>query len=165
MTQSPGIDVSPETSSICIVDAQGAIQRELKVESEPEAMAAALMGTGFIFSRIGLEAGPLSQWLHAGPAKAALQVVLLETRQLRATKAMPVKTDWNDARAMAQVVRTRLVQGGAREVGTVPGLAARGRRPGPAQRPQAAGGPTARPRQWHPCPASWPCGSASAGAV
>lgn len=107
MTHYAGIDVSLETSSICIVDAQGAIQREFKVESEPEAMAAVLVGTGVPFSRIGLEAGPLSQWLHAGLAKVGLPVVLLETRQLRATtKAMPVKTDRNDARAMAQVVRT-----------------------------------------------------------
>lgn len=89
------------------MDAQGAIQRELKVESELEARAAALTGTGFIFSCIGLEAGSLSPWLHAGLAKAGLPVVLLETRQLRATiKAMPLKTDRNDARAMAQVVRT-----------------------------------------------------------
>ena len=70
-------------------------------------MAAALIATGLAFSRIGLEAGPLSQWLHAGLAKAGLPVVLLETRQLRATtKSMPVKTDRNDARAMAQVVST-----------------------------------------------------------
>jgi predicted NBD/HSP70 family sugar kinase len=61
MTHYAGIDVSLETSSICIVDAQGAIQREFKLESEPEAMAAALLGTGFALGRIGLEAGPLSQ--------------------------------------------------------------------------------------------------------
>jgi transposase len=107
MTHYAGIDVSLETSSLCIVDAQGAIQREFKLESEPEVMVAALLGTGFAFSRIGLEAGPLSQWLHAGLARASLPVVLLETRQLRATtKAPPVKTDRNDARAMAQVVST-----------------------------------------------------------
>ncbi|WP_051418101.1 IS110 family RNA-guided transposase [Roseomonas gilardii] len=107
MTHYAGMDVSLETSSICIVDAQGLIQREFKVESELKGMAAALLGTGLAFSRIGLEAGPLSQWLHAGLAKAGLPVVLIETRQLRATtKAMPVETDRNDARAMAQVVRT-----------------------------------------------------------
>ncbi len=69
MTYYAGIDVSLETSSICIVDAQGAIRREFKAESEPEAMAAALLATGLAFSRLGLEAGPLSQWLHAGLAK------------------------------------------------------------------------------------------------
>jgi transposase len=94
MTHYTGISVSLETSSICIVDAQGAICRDFKVESESEAMAAAVMGAGFTFSRIGLEAGPLSQWLHAGLTKVRLLVVLLETRQLRATtKAVPVKTD------------------------------------------------------------------------
>jgi hypothetical protein len=108
MTHYAGIDISLETSNICIVDEQGGICREFKVESEPEVMAAALMSTGFIFSRIGLEAGPLSQWLHAGLTKAALPVVLLETRQLRATnKAMPVKTDRNDARATVPVIYVR----------------------------------------------------------
>lgn len=108
MTYYAGIDVSLETSSLCIVDAQGAIRRELKAESEPEAMAAAVVATGLAFSRIGHEAGPLSQWLHAGLAKAGLPVVLLEMRQLlrTTTKSMPVRTDRNDARAMAQVVRT-----------------------------------------------------------
>jgi transposase len=107
MTHYAGIDVSLETSSLCIVDAQGAIQREFKLQSEPEVMVAALVGSGFALGRIGLEAGPLLQWLHAGLARASLPVVLLETRQLRATtKAPPVKTDRNDARAMAQVVST-----------------------------------------------------------
>ncbi len=107
MTHYAGIDVSLETSSVCIVDAQGKVQCEFRAESEPDALAAAFMTTGVVFTRIGLEAGPLSQWLYAGLAKAGLPVVLLETRQLRATtRSMPVKTDRNDARAIAQVVRT-----------------------------------------------------------
>src|SRR5918997_6952158 len=107
MSHSVGIDVSLETSSICIVDAAGLIVQELVVESEPEALAAALLATGLSFSRVGLEAGPLSQWLHAGLTRAGLPAILIETRRLRAaTKTMPVKTDRNDARAIAQVVRT-----------------------------------------------------------
>ena len=107
MTHYAGIDVSLETSSICIVDGSGAVLRELKAESEPEALAAALSGTGLAFARIGLEAGPMSQWLHAGLRAAGLPVVLLETRHLRAaTRTMPVKTDRTDARAIAQMVRT-----------------------------------------------------------
>lgn len=107
MTHYAGIDVSLETSSICIVDAAGAIVRELKTPSEPEALAAALRATGLPFARVGLEAGPLSQWLYAGLVEVALPVVLLETRRLRAaTRSMPVKTDRTDARAIAQVVRT-----------------------------------------------------------
>ena len=107
MTHHAGIDVSLETSSICIVDGAGAIVRELKAPSEPEALAAALRATGLPFARVGLEAGPLSQWLHAGLVEVALPVVLLETRRLRAaTRSMPVKTDRADARVIAQVVRT-----------------------------------------------------------
>jgi transposase len=106
MTHSVGIDVSLETSSICIVDATGLTIRELIVESDPEALAAALLATGLTFARVGLEAGPLSQWLHAGLTRAGLPAILIETRRLRAaTKTMPVKTDRNDARAIAQVVR------------------------------------------------------------
>ena len=56
--------------------------------------------------RIGLEAGPLSQWLYAAMREAGLAVELLETRHVRdAFKAMPVKTDRNDARGIAQLMR------------------------------------------------------------
>ena len=58
------------------------------------------------FTRIGLEAGPLSQWLHAGLTAAGLPVILIETRHVKAAlKAMTVKTDRNDARGMAQLMR------------------------------------------------------------
>lgn len=107
MTHFVGIDVSLETSCVCIVDASGRVVRELIAESEPEVLATALLDTKLDFSRVGLEAGPMSQWLHAGLAQAGLPAVLIETRRLRAaTKTMPIKTDRNDARAIAQVVRT-----------------------------------------------------------
>lgn len=107
MTHTAGIDVSLETSCVCMVDASGRVVREMTVESEPEALATALVGTGLTFARVGLEAGPLSQWRHAGLTRAGLPALLIETRRLRAaTKTMPVKTDRNDARAIAQVVRT-----------------------------------------------------------
>ena len=97
-----GIDVSLECSSVCVVDASGKIIREDKVASEPEALIAWFGSLGFGLARIGLEAGPLSQWLYAGMRKAGLTVELLETRHVRdAFKAMPVKTDRNDARAIA----------------------------------------------------------------
>jgi transposase len=83
MTCHAGIDVSLETSSICVVDAAGAIVCEIRAPSEPEALAAALLGTGLPFARVGLEAGPLSQWLHAGRAAAGRPVLLLETRRPR----------------------------------------------------------------------------------
>jgi transposase len=101
-----GIDVSLEYSSVCVVDTSGKIVREGKVASEPQALIGWLGALGFALSRIGLEAGPLSQWLYAAMQKAGLAVELLETRHVRdAFKAMPVKSDRNDARGIAQLMR------------------------------------------------------------
>ena len=101
-----GIDVSLEYSSICVVDATGQIVREDKIASEPEVLIAWFGSLGYALTRIGLEAGPLSQWLYAAMKKAGLAVELLETRHVRdAFKAMPVKSDRNDARGIAQLMR------------------------------------------------------------
>ena len=69
-----GIDVSLESSSVCVIDATGRIVREGKVASEPEALVRFLADLGLAIVRIGLEAGPLSQWLHAGMTAAGLEV-------------------------------------------------------------------------------------------
>jgi transposase len=101
-----GIDVSLESSAVCVVDGAGNIVREAKVTSEPEALIAWFRLLGLKVERIGLEAGPLSQWLYAALREAGFAVELLETRHVRdAFKAMPVKTDRNDARGIAQLMR------------------------------------------------------------
>jgi transposase len=101
-----GIDVSLECSSVCVVDANGKIARETKVPSEPAALIGWFHSLGFDLIRIGLEAGPLSQWLYAAMKQAGLAVELLETRHVSdAFKAMPVKSDRNDARNIAQLMR------------------------------------------------------------
>jgi transposase len=101
-----GIDVSLEQSSVCVVDAAGRIVREAKVASEPEALIGWFRGLDLELARVGLEAGPLSQWLYAAMRDAGLAVELLETRHVRdAFKAMPVKTDRKDARGIAHLMR------------------------------------------------------------
>ena len=101
-----GIDVSLEQSSICVVDATGQIVREVKVASEPEALIGFLVGLALPRARIGLEAGPLSQWLQAALVKAGFEAVLLETRHVKAAlSAMIVKTDRKDARGIAHLLR------------------------------------------------------------
>ena len=101
-----GIDVSLESSSLCVVDATGRIVREAKIASEPEALVGWFHHFGIQLTRIGLEAGPLSQWLYAAMRDAGLAVELLETRHVRdAFKAMPVKSDRNDVRGIAQLMR------------------------------------------------------------
>ena len=101
-----GNDVSLEDWSICVVGGNGQDRREGKVASEPLALIAWLKALGLNLTRIGLEAGPLSQWLYAAMKEAGLAVELLETRHVRdAFKSMPVKTDRKDARGIAQLMR------------------------------------------------------------
>ena len=104
-----GLDVSVKDTSVCIVDGEGRIVREGKVASEPEALLAMLKNPAYHFKRIGLEAGPLSQWLYGALAEAALPVVCVETRHMQAVlKAQINKTDRNDARGIAQMMRVGL---------------------------------------------------------
>src|ERR1044071_10167142 len=106
MEQYAGIDVSLEYSGICIADPRGRGRKEAHAASEPEALIAWFAAQGTPMARIGLEAGPLSQWLFAEMKAAGLPVELLETRHVRAAfKAMPVKTDRKDARGIAQLMR------------------------------------------------------------
>ena len=104
-----GLDVSVKETSVCIVDDTGRIVREVKVASEPEALLQELAKSAYRFKRIGLEAGPLSQWLFSALAEAGLPVICVETRHMRAVlKAQINKTDRNDARGMAQMMRVGL---------------------------------------------------------
>ena|SRR5262245_56547905 len=75
-----GLDVSVKETSVCIVDDAGKIVREVRVTSEPEALLQVLTNTICRFKRIGLEAGPLSQWLYSVLAEAGLPVPDGQTR-------------------------------------------------------------------------------------
>ena len=69
-----GLDVSVKETSVCIVDDTGRIVREVKEASEPEALLQVLRNRIYLFKRIGLEAGPLSQWFFSALAEAGLPV-------------------------------------------------------------------------------------------
>src|SRR6186713_1028306 len=104
-----GLDVSVKETSICIVDDAGKIVKEVKVASEPAALLKVLGNSAYSFKRIGLEAGPLSQWLFSALAEAELPVICVETRHMQAVlKAQINKTDRNDARGIAQMIRVGL---------------------------------------------------------
>jgi transposase len=109
MEHSAGLDVSVKETSVCIVDETGKIIREVKVASEPDALLAVLTNPAYRFRRIGLEAGPLSQWLFSALVEAGLPVICVETRHMRAAlRAQINKTDRNDARGIAQMMRAGL---------------------------------------------------------
>jgi transposase len=104
-----GLDVSVKDTSVCIVDDTGRVVREVKVASEPDALLPVLTNPAYHFKRIGLEAGPLSQWLFSALAEAGLPAICVETRHMKAVlKAQINKTDRNDARGIAQMMRAGL---------------------------------------------------------
>lgn len=104
-----GLDVSVKETSVCIVDEAGKVCREVKVASYPEDLVRVLQDPAWQLERIGLEAGPLSQWLFSGLVEAGLLVVCIETRHARAfLQARVNKTDRNDARGIAQMMRVNL---------------------------------------------------------
>jgi len=107
MTYFAGLDVSLEETAICVVDAGGRMVREARAASEPQALAEALREIGLPLERVGLESCSLTAWLHDGLCAEGLPAICIETRQANAVmKTMPNKTDRNDARALAQIMRT-----------------------------------------------------------
>ena len=101
-----GLDVSLETVSICIVNAAGDIFLEKKIEAEPAAIIAILKQFGLPLKRVGLEAGPTSSWLYSELRNVGYPAICLECRHVKAgLGAMRNKTDRNDARGIAHLVR------------------------------------------------------------
>jgi transposase len=104
-----GLDVSVKETSVCIVDEVSKVVREVKVSSEPGAILVVLADKAFAIKRIGLEAGPLSQWLYSALAEAGLPVICVETRHMKAALSAQInKSDRNDARGIAHMMRVGL---------------------------------------------------------
>jgi len=102
-----GIDVSLRFVSICVVDEAGVVQYEGKVPAEVDLIVVALRRFSAEIKQVGLEAGTLTQYLTYGLQKAGLEVICLEARQTAAMlAAMRNKTDRNDARGLAQILRS-----------------------------------------------------------
>lgn len=106
MTYYVGLDVSVESTAICVIDDAGNIERELAAPSHPDDLVAALSQYSGEIGAIGLEAGPMSAFLAAGMKRVGLDVILMETRRVHAAlSAIPVKTDRRDARGIAELLR------------------------------------------------------------
>src|SRR6266404_1837914 len=104
-----GLDVSVKETSVCIVDKAGKVIREVKVATKPAAILAVLTEEALAIERIGLEAGPLSQWLYGALAEAGLPVICVETRHMKAALSAQInKSDRNDARGITQMMRVGL---------------------------------------------------------
>ena len=105
-----GLDVSVKETSVCVVDDAGKVVCERKVPTEPDDIAVLLTSVGGNYVRVGIEAGPLSQWLVNGLSEAGLPVICVETRHMKALlQAQQInKSDRNDARGIAQMMRVGL---------------------------------------------------------
>src|SRR4051812_47350292 len=104
-----GLDLSVKETSVCIVDKAGKVIREVKVATKPAEILAVLTEEALAIERIGLEAGPLSQWLYGALAEAGLPVICVETRHMKAALSAQInKSDRNDARGIAQMMRVGL---------------------------------------------------------
>ena len=105
-----GLDVSLQETAVCVIDQSGVVASEWKVPTEPDDIITLLTSIGGDYERIGVEAGPLSQWLAPRIAAAGFPVVCVETRHMSALlKAQHNnKTDRNDARGIAKMMRAGL---------------------------------------------------------
>ena len=107
MTYHTALDVSLRSVSICIIDDEGTIQFEGTAASEVEEIIACLKRFSPEIRSVGFEAGALTQYLTYGLQTAGYEVICLEARQVNAAlSAMRNKTDKNDARGIAQILRT-----------------------------------------------------------
>lgn len=106
-----GLDVSEETTSVCVIDARGRLVLKAKAATDPDALAALLGRFGGALALVGLEAGALTPWLARELAALGVAVAVIETRRMKAyAKASAVKTDRRDARMIAQALRAGLYQ-------------------------------------------------------
>jgi transposase len=102
-----GLDVSLEETAICVIDEEGRIVREGRVGSEPETLVAFFRASGMTMERVGLEACSLTAWLQQELSAEGIPAICIEARRAKAAMgAMPNKTDRNDARGIAQIMRT-----------------------------------------------------------
>lgn len=100
-----GPDVSLAKTAVCVLTEHGKIIEEVEVISEPDPLIGLLKGLEGTVEAVGLEAGPLSEWLHRAMKEIGLPAVLMETRQVKgALKAMPIKTDRRDAEGIARLL-------------------------------------------------------------
>ena len=102
-----GIDVSLRSCALCIVDGKGKVLLERELPCEVSDIAECLGAFPYPIERVGFEAGTMSQHLYFGLTTEGFDVVCMEARQVNAAlSAMRNKTDKNDARGIAQVLRT-----------------------------------------------------------
>jgi transposase len=107
MTSYVGLDVSLKSTSICVVDVDGAVIVEQTVVSDPDSIADYIHTNASDVQRVGLESGPTSVWLWRELAQKGLPVICIDARHARAALSMQInKSDRNDAAGIARIMQT-----------------------------------------------------------
>jgi transposase len=105
MSTFASLDVSQETTAVCVVDDAGRIIGEKKIPTCPQAIASFL--TRYALDRVGIETGPMAVWLWNELHDRGLPIICIDARHANAAlKVRPNKTDRNDAAGLAQIIRT-----------------------------------------------------------
>jgi transposase len=73
-----GLDISVKETTISVVDEMGHVAHRAVVASDPTILVEHLLRLGFTYSRIGLEAGPLSAWIYTGLVDAGLPAICVD---------------------------------------------------------------------------------------
>jgi transposase len=106
MCKAVGLDISLQKIAVCVLDLHGQLVWQGKVDSEPGPLIEKLRPWRDEIDVVGLEACPLSEWLHRHLVAAGFKAVCVETRHAqRFLSTRPVKTDRNDARGIAEMMR------------------------------------------------------------
>lgn len=107
MSDYVGLDVSKESTSICIIDENNQILREDSVPTDPDMIGIFLKGSNLSIDSIGLESGPFTHFLVEGLQNQGFKVVVMESLKVAAIlKSTINKTDRNDARGIAMVLKS-----------------------------------------------------------
>lgn len=102
-----GLDVSIDTTAVCVVDDKGTVVLQTSVATDPDTLWRTLKPYLPKLKRVGHEAGALSPWLQPELVARGLPAICLETHHVRsALRAQRNKTDATDALGLAYIVRT-----------------------------------------------------------
>ena len=101
-----GLDISLRATAICVLTQAGEIVWQGKALSDPEDIVKTLDRWKGEIGLAGLEACPLSEWIFSGLVAGGIEARCIETRHAqRFLSTRPVKTDKNDARGIADMMR------------------------------------------------------------
>ena len=102
-----GLDVSSKETAVCVMNQDGDIIGESMVLTEPKEIKKYLSSINVTYELLGIEASNIAIWLFKALEGFGYPITMIETHHAKsALAAQNVKTDKNDARGIAHIMRT-----------------------------------------------------------